>query len=156
MKKLTNGKGRMHSMKFSEIDEQTWPELQQYYDTCVIPYTGLTGREMPWEATQSLERLRDFMDLVEIPFKGRVVTYPAIQYSGASSKQYLNDICHNVKSAGFTYVIVMTADIDLHQRDISESALVLSQPRIIADGKGPISVVIPSLISELWEKSYTA
>ncbi|MFC7682041.1 DUF2487 family protein [Paenibacillus sp. GCM10028914] len=140
-------------MKFSEVDEQTWPDLQLYYDTCVIPYTGLTGKETPWEATSSLERLRDFMDLVEIPFKGRVVTYPAMQYGGEGMLKSLNDICHNVKSAGFTYVIVMTADIELDQQDIPESALVLSQPRISARGEGPISVTITNLISELWQNS---
>lgn len=139
-------------MKFSEVDEQTWPELQPYFDTCVIPYTGLTGQETPWEVTSSLERLRDFMDLVEIPFKGRVVTYPAIQYGGGSAVQLLNDICHKVKFTGFRYVIVITADIDLVQSDVPESALVLSQPRIIAHGDMPLSAAVSKLISGVWEK----
>lgn len=139
-------------MKFSEVDEQTWPELQPYFDTCVIPYTGLSGRETPLEVTSALERLRDFMDLVEVPFKGRVVTYPAIQYGGESAKKLLNDICHNVKFSGFRYVIIMTADIELSQSDIPESALVLSQPRIIASGDNPLSAAVAKLISELWQK----
>ena len=41
-------------MKFSEVDEQTWPELTPF-DTCLIPFTGLSGMETP-EATVALER----------------------------------------------------------------------------------------------------
>ncbi|UNK20538.1 YpiF family protein [Paenibacillus sp. N3/727] len=139
-------------MKFSEVDEQTWPELQTYFDTCLIPYTGLTGHETPWEATASLERLRDFMDLVEVPFKGRVVTYPAMQYGGTPALQLLNDICHKVKSTGFIHVVVMTADCDLDIKDIPESALVLSQTRLLASGDMPISAAVTKLISGLWQK----
>ena len=67
-------------MKFSEVEEATWSELSPYFDTCLIPYTGLSGKVCPIEATEALARLRDFMDLVEIPFKGRIITYPAVQY----------------------------------------------------------------------------
>ncbi|WP_054957106.1 DUF2487 family protein [Paenibacillus dakarensis] len=137
-------------MKFSEVDEQAWPELQPYFDTCVIPYTALTGSESPWEATAALERLRDFMDLIEIPFKGRIITYPAMQYSGESSVQLLNDICHNVKSAGFTYAVIMTADVELDQADVPESALVLSQPRILASENTPLSLAVTKRIHQLW------
>ena len=139
-------------MKFSEVDEQAWPELQPYFDTCLIPYTGLTGGETPWETTSALERLRDFMDLVEVPFKGRVVTYPAMQYGGETAVQLLNDICHNVKSAGFTYVVVMTADNELDKNDVPESALVLSQPRIMASADVPLQAAVSMLISGLWQK----
>lgn len=134
------------------MDEQTWPELKMYFDTCLIPYTGLTGHESPWEATASLERLRDFMDLVEVPFKGRVVTYPALQYGGPTAVQLLNDICQKVKSRGFTYVVVITADYDLDIKDIPESALVLSLPRLMAAGEVPVSAAVLKLISGLWEK----
>lgn len=64
-------------MKFSDIEEQTWDELRPYLDTAVLPVTGLNGGETPWEATRELEYLRDALDLIEIPFKGRIVTYPA-------------------------------------------------------------------------------
>ncbi|WP_106767952.1 DUF2487 family protein [Paenibacillus faecalis] len=139
-------------MKFSEMDEQTWSELQTYFDTCLIPYTGLTGRETPWEVTASLERLRDFMDLVEIPFKGRVITYPALQYGGPSVTQFLNDICQKVKSIGFIYAVVITADHELEIKDIPESALVLSRPRLMADDDLQISTAVTTLIREMWEK----
>ncbi|CAM3706241.1 MULTISPECIES: DUF2487 family protein [Paenibacillus] len=137
-------------MKFSEVDEQTWPELQPYFDTCLIPFTGLTGQEPPWEATSALERLRDFMDLAEIPFKGRIVTYPAVQYGKTEDTTLLNEVCHNVKKAGFKYVVVMTADGDLSPEDVPESTLVLSRSRIEADGSKAAAAVSAG-ISEMWQ-----
>lgn len=113
-------------MKFSEITSDDWVELQPYLDTCLIPYTALTGRESPYEAVNALERLRDFLDYVEIPFKGRVVTYPAVHYSQASQLQHLNELCSHLKAGGFKYVIVMTADEALVQADLFEADLVLS------------------------------
>lgn len=113
-------------MKFSEITSDDWVELQPYLDTCLIPYTALTGRESPYEAVNALERLRDFLDYVEIPFKGRVVTYPAVHYSQASQLQHLNELCSHLKAGGFKYVIVMTADEALVQANLFEADLVLS------------------------------
>ncbi|KKO51939.1 DUF2487 family protein [Paenibacillus sp. DMB20] len=139
-------------MKFSEVDEKTWPELQPYFDTCLIPYTGMTGAETPWEATMALERLRDFLDYVEIPFKGRVVTYPAMQYGGQASVRLLNEICHKVKSTGFAYAIVMTADCKLTGEDVPESALVLSLPEIAASGTESVKEAVAGLIGNLWNK----
>ena len=139
-------------MKFSEVDEKTWPELQPYFDTCLIPYTGMTGAETPWEATMALERLRDFLDYVEIPFKGRVVTYPAMQYGGQASVRLLNEICHKVKSTGFAYAIVMTADCKLTREDVPESALVLSLPEIAASGTECVKEAVAGLIGNLWNK----
>lgn len=59
-------------MKFSDIREEDWARWEPWLDTCLLPLTGLNGTELPWEVTQSLEKLRDIMDLVEIPFKGRM------------------------------------------------------------------------------------
>ena len=67
-------------MKFSDIEEQNWEQLAPYLDTCLLPLTGLDGTEKPWQATNALEKLRDFLDLIEIPFRGRIVTYPAAHY----------------------------------------------------------------------------
>ena len=67
-------------MKFSDIDKEQWPELKPYLDTVLLPVTGLSGDEQPWEATRGLEKLRDLIDAVEIPFHGRVVIYPAYHY----------------------------------------------------------------------------
>ncbi|KOR88798.1 DUF2487 family protein [Paenibacillus solani] len=139
-------------MKFSEVDEQTWPELMPFYDTCLIPYTGLTGLETPWETTAALERLRDFMDLAEIPFKGRLVTYPAIQYGKTDDIQLLNEVCHNVKSIGFKFVIVMTVDTILSEEQVTESTLVLSQRRLEGIDGISLPALISSRISEMWQQ----
>lgn len=99
-------------MKFSEIEASAWGELRPYLDTCLIPVTGLTGSEQPYEVTEQLERLRDLMDCLEIPFKGRVVTYPSVQYGGAEMAAFINEICRNTKLSGFKYVIVVSADVE--------------------------------------------
>ena len=52
-----------------------------YLDTCLLPVTGLTGKESPVEAGDRLEQLRDLLDLLEIPYHGRTVTYPAWHYA---------------------------------------------------------------------------
>ncbi|MFF2887573.1 DUF2487 family protein [Paenibacillus sp. NPDC057967] len=98
-------------MKFSDITEEQWDELKPYLDTCLLPVTGLGGGESPYETTVRLERLRDMMDLVEIPFKGRVVTYPACHYISESEAFHsmLGEWCSRLKQAGFKYVIIMTA-----------------------------------------------
>lgn len=139
-------------MKFSEVDERTWPELMPFYDTCLIPYTGLTGLETPWETTAALERLRDFMDLAEIPFKGRLVTYPAIQYGKNDDVKLINEVCHNVKSIGFKYVIVMTADRVLTKEQVPESTLVLSQRSLEGNEGSSLPAMISNRISEMWQQ----
>ncbi|KIL41568.1 hypothetical protein SD70_06845 [Gordoniibacillus kamchatkensis] len=97
-------------MKFSEIAKDQWAELQPYLDTCLLPITGLTGSESPWEAGDRLEELRDALDLIEIPYRGRVVTYPAVQYvPGQAGERILDDVCHALKEAGFRYVVAITA-----------------------------------------------
>lgn len=50
----------IRELKFSEMTHDSWAELQLYLDTCLIPYTALTGKQSPVEATEALERLRDF------------------------------------------------------------------------------------------------
>lgn len=139
-------------MKFSDFEVDYWEENKKFYDTCLIPFTGLSGLESPPEAIQALERLRDFMDMVEMPFKGRLVTYPAIQYAGSGYIEFINDICRKVKSIGFQYVVVITADISLLQSEIIESDLVLSQP-IIVDSEGSVSNrELGVKIQEMWQR----
>lgn len=118
-------------MKFSEIDHESWGELRPYLDTCLIPVTGLTGQEQPYEVTGALEKLRDMMDLIEIPFKGRVVTYPSFQYGREDMANYINEVCHNVKRSGFVYVIVVSADAELGEEHFDGADIVLS-PRTTA------------------------
>ncbi|NMO96991.1 DUF2487 family protein [Paenibacillus lemnae] len=137
-------------MKFSEVEESTWTELQPYLDTCLIPYTGLNGEEVPWEATAALERLRDFMDLVEIPFKGRIVTYPALQYRAPEAYQMLDEICEKVKKTGFKYVVIITSDIEMTNDDVPNSTLVLSQKELESHSKVSLKSAVSVQISQMW------
>jgi len=137
-------------MKFSEVDESSWGELQPYFDTCLIPYTGLTGNESPVEATAALERLRDFMDLVEIPFKGRMITYPAFQYGLQREMSLLNEVCRNVKQAGFKHVVIMSADCSLPASDLPEADLILARPAIEAESGKELAGIVQGEIHKLW------
>lgn len=93
-------------MKFSDFDEKRWQEVGSYYDTCLLPVTGLSGGEPPWMATAALEQLRDLLDAVEIPFKGRIVTYPALHYLPTdAAPEHLEAVASRLKRAGFRYVI---------------------------------------------------
>lgn len=98
-------------MKFSELTAEQWAELQPYLDTAVLPMTGLTGAEMPYEATKQLERLRDVLDTIELPFKGRIVTYPAVQYGewSAAAAEQLRTVSGNLRSVGFKHVVLASA-----------------------------------------------
>jgi hypothetical protein len=139
-------------MKFSDFEVEQWKENRKFYDTCLIPFTGLSGAESPPETVQALERLRDFMDLVEIPFKGRIVTYPAIQYGGEGYVDLINEVCQKVKSSGFQYAVVLTADIALLEQEIFESDLVLSLPIIEGSLEGKINSDIGMKIQEMWRR----
>ncbi|WNQ09267.1 DUF2487 family protein [Paenibacillus aurantius] len=99
-------------VKFSEIREEQWKDLQPYLDTCLLPITGLTGTEPPWMTTEALEMLRDIMDLVENPYKGRLVTYPAMHYFSPPGEfaSSVNHLCRKLKDSGFRYVFLITAD----------------------------------------------
>ncbi|MBP1994750.1 DUF2487 family protein [Paenibacillus eucommiae] len=111
-------------MKFSDINETEWTDLQPYLDTCLLPVTGLTGMEQPWQATEALEQLRDALELIEIPYKGRVVTYPALHYlEGVDMAEQVNKLSSRLKSAGFTYVVVLTvhkSSLEWEKRNVDE------------------------------------
>jgi len=140
-------------MKFSDFDSVTWEENREFYDTCLIPFTGLTGLEDPAETVAALERLRDFMDIVEKPFRGRMVTYPVFQYSGEHSIALINELCRNVKSQNFCFAILLTTDITTSENEIFESDLVLSLPRLKELGNKEIQAFAAERIHELWQKS---
>ncbi|RUT36065.1 DUF2487 family protein [Paenibacillus zeisoli] len=137
-------------MKFSEINPAEWEELKPYLDTCLIPVTGLSGTEQPHEVVYSLERLRDVMDWIEIPFKGRVVTYPAFQYGKEDIRDQINAVCANVKSAGFKYVIVVSADVELDPGIIYESDLVVTPGRFEASEEQSPAAAVMQEIQRLW------
>lgn len=96
-------------MKFSEIDDQSWAELQPYLDTCLLPVSGLTGTEAPWEAKEKIMRTGDWLSVLERSFHGRTVTLPAYHYNQAApdAADRLNDMCERFKSSGYKYVVVV-------------------------------------------------
>jgi 23S rRNA (pseudouridine1915-N3)-methyltransferase len=141
----------MGEMKFSDFDLSLWAENGQYYDTCLIPFTGLTGAENPADSVSALERLRDFMEEVEKPFRGRMVTYPVFQYTGEYSLQLVNEICQKVKSINFRYAVVLTADVELSTEEIVESDLVLSLPRLKSLSPAERQAYISTQIQKLWQ-----
>ncbi|MNO76482.1 hypothetical protein D3C76_675560 [compost metagenome] len=139
-------------LKFSELDKESWEELHLYLDTCLIPVTGLTGTEAPYEVVEALERLRDMMDLVEVPFKGRVVTYPSFQYGNEEITEFINEICHNVKRSGFKYVIVISADVDLNNTTLNNADLVLIPSALTDFSKGGKQQAVHEKIQGLWQQ----
>ncbi|MCA0754394.1 YpiF family protein [Paenibacillus sp. N4] len=140
-------------MKFSEITSGQWEELSPYLDTCLLPLTGMSGVEKPFEATEKLERLRDIMDLIEIPFKGRVVTYPAWHYiSGRQPfKELLQDWCVSAKNGGFRFVIAVTADPAIHS-DIPGIDLWVKPDE---GGALPSQAEVSAVIREMWSRQST-
>ncbi|MFC4808512.1 DUF2487 family protein [Paenibacillus sp. GCM10023250] len=135
-------------MKFSELNAEQWAELQPYLDTAVLPVTGLTGAEMPHEATLRLERLRDVLLTIEQPFKGRTVTYPAIQY-GAQSPELagqLREVCGNLRTAGFKYIILASA-IPLQSAEACGADLAVGPD---GDGALPEPGAVSEAVRTLW------
>lgn len=137
-------------MKFSDFTAASWEENRKYYDTCLLPFTGLKGTESPPEAVKALERLRDLLDSIEGPFQGRIVTYPAVQYMTAESCSVLNDICRKVKSSSFQHVIVASATNEISVQDIYESDLVLSLYDFDAADRHTIMHRISDEIQQMW------
>lgn len=137
-------------MKFSEIEEEQWAELEPYLDTCLLPVTGLSGAENPIEATSCLEQLRDIMDLVEIPFKGRVLTYPAFHYynDDEGTRQFIRSLCTSLKNNGFKYIILITANQSISFQ-CDEADLWVTP---LEDGQYPTQEEISWKIREIWKR----
>ncbi|MFC9709923.1 DUF2487 family protein [Paenibacillus sp. NPDC056933] len=143
----------IRELKFSEMTQDSWAELQLYLDTCLIPYTALNGERSPVEATEALERLRDFLDMVEIPFKGRIMTYPAFHYTYPEMSMALNTLCEQLKSSGFKYVVVMSSDGVLEKAEIPSADLVLSRSILTQEvGEDEIARFVGEKIRELWKR----
>ncbi|MEO2207241.1 DUF2487 family protein [Paenibacillus pabuli] len=139
-------------LKFSEMTQDSWAELQLYLDTCLIPFTGLTGNQSPAEATEALERLRDFLDLIEVPFKGRVMTYPAFHFAFPEKSMALNTICEQLKQSGFKYVVIMTSDGFLKKDEISSADLVFNRSQLVEEiEEGKIAGYIGEKVREMWK-----
>lgn len=135
-------------MKFSDITNEQWDELKPYLDTCMLPITGMNGKESPYEATERLERLRDLMDLVEIPFKGRVVTYPACHYVADDElfSQALAKWCENLRAAGFSYIILVSGDQTVRLQNAGADLVLQAGPA----GEFPSKSEVSDRIRALW------
>jgi 23S rRNA (pseudouridine1915-N3)-methyltransferase len=134
-------------MKFNELNRERWTELQPYLDTCILPLTGLTGHESPVEMAQRLEQLRDALDLLEIPYKGRMVTLPAIQYmtaDGGAFAETVNRVAAAAKQANFRYVIAVTCEPQMVSFPLTEVDLLLVRP---------MKVEISDKVNALWRKT---
>lgn len=141
-------------MKFSDITQEQWESLAPYLDTCLLPLTGLDGAELPWEATAALENLRDFLDLIEVPFRGRVVTYPAAHYTLADphADEALDKLCARLKQAGFRYVIAASHHPALADLHVPHADLVLTSSGDLARDKEEIAQAITRMWSKETEK----
>lgn len=140
-------------MKFSEMNQDSWAELQLYLDTCLVPFTAMSGRQSPVEATEALERLRDFLDMVEVPFKGRIMTYPAYHYTNSEMSMTLNTLSTELKASGFKYVVIMSADGTFEDMDIPAADLLLSKQDLIKNQEeATITRYVGECIRELWRK----
>jgi hypothetical protein len=134
-------------MKFSEFDGERWAELQLYFDTAILPVTGLAGNESPDEATAALERLQGLLDLVEMPFKGRTVTYPALHYN-ADGARPVERIASGLKSAGFRHVIVVTLDRSLGSESEAVDLWIAPEP----DGTTPAARAVSEAVQAMWRR----
>lgn len=138
-------------MKFSDITAEQWDELQPYLDTCLLPLTGLSGEESPHDTTLALEQLRDWMDEVENPFRGRIVTYPANHYAGADDVEKINDLCHKMKSGGFKYVIIISSKLPFTEHAFEHGDLVLSPATVRPTEEFSLRTLITTQIHNLWQ-----
>lgn len=140
-------------MKFSEMNHNSWAELQLYLDTCLVPFTAMSGQQSPVEATEALERLRDFLDTVEIPFKGRIMTYPAYHYISTEMSMTLNTLSSELKASGFKYVVIMSADGSFSGMEIPNADLLLSQQDLLQQmERKSIPRHVGECIRDLWKK----
>jgi len=137
----------LKALKFNEINEEQWDELRPYFDTCLLPLTCLTGLEQPPEVTKALEQLRDVMDCIEKPFKGRVVTYPAIQYSTNQTDfvTIVNEICENLKNSGFAFVILITAKAQIYEHQFEKADLLITAENAFSQ-----KPALSELIENMW------
>lgn len=141
-------------MKFSQFEAKTWEEMKVFFDTCLLPVTGLTGSEAPYEAVERLELLRDVMDWIESPFQGRVVTYPAVQYGGVEAADQINRIVQGIRQVGFTYVIVASTVEELNEELLPEVNLLVTPQRYAESAGQPKSQnsAVRERILRLWQE----
>jgi 23S rRNA (pseudouridine1915-N3)-methyltransferase len=139
-------------MKFSEVDANGWPELKNYYDTCLIPISGLTGEETPWEATNRVARTGEWLSPIEQNFNGRTVTMPAFHYCtwGSEDILRLERLIAQLRNNGFRYVILVCGT----KESFSEAGIIgadlLIKPTV--DNEHPDTQLLRQQIADLWKQ----
>jgi 23S rRNA (pseudouridine1915-N3)-methyltransferase len=138
-------------MKFSELDEAGWPELQPYLDTCLLPVTGLLGHEAPWEMAELAARTGEWLYPLEQAFKGRTVTLPAYHYHDGSQEESdkLSLLCKRHRMAGFRHVILVSGRAGL-LKGVNEADLIV-QPQL--DEDRPDADALRAAVSAVWRKT---
>lgn len=114
-------------MKFNEISEESWAELQPFLDTCLLPVSGLTGMETPWEATERILKTGDWLSPLERAFHGRTVTMPAYHYdhAGGNGPEGVNELVSRLKRSGFRYVVVVSGQAGGLPESVTEASLIV-------------------------------
>ncbi|CAM3944738.1 DUF2487 domain-containing protein [Cohnella lubricantis] len=139
-------------MKFSELDEVQWADLQPYLDTCLLPVTGLTGSETPPEATGKVAAAGDWLYPLETAFRGRTVTQPAYHYADAANDEEiarLERYCASLRQTGYRFLIVVTGSESLAAAKLSSVDLVIGPG---AQGSEPEADTIRRAVTEMWRQ----
>ncbi len=137
-------------MKFSELDKAGWPNLQPYLDTCLIPVSGLSGAEAPWEMADRAAAAGAWLLPLEKSFAGRTVTLPAYHYYDGSgdSAGRLKKLCGECRSAGFRHVVLVSGLPGLLPPDAGADLCI--QPQ--AEGEEPDPEALRKAMTELWQR----
>lgn len=137
-------------MKFSELGEEQWAELQPYLDTCLLPVTGLTGREEPPEATEKVAAAGDWLYPLESSFRGRTVTLPAYHYVDAAREEEiarLERYCADLKRTGYRFVIVVTGERTIAVAELPSADVIVGPS---AENSNPETERIRRTVTEMW------
>lgn len=135
-------------MKFSELDETSWPTLAPYLDTCIVPVSGIVGTETPDMMTSKVAAAGDWLLPLEQAFKGRTVTLPALHYydGGPGDADKLNAICAACRRGGFRYVIVVCGTAGLLD-SIQTADLVIAPTR---EDELPDAQQLRKKVTDMW------
>ncbi|MBB6674119.1 DUF2487 family protein [Cohnella nanjingensis] len=139
-------------MKFSELDDDTWAELQPFLDTALLPVSGLSGGETPAEAAEKIGRTGDWLSPLEASFRGRTVTLPASHYDGdpAGGAARLEALCASIKRQGYRHLIVVAGNGGWTEAQLPSADMIL-QPQ--AADEAPDPERIRQAVTALWKRS---
>lgn len=137
-------------MKFSELDEISWPALAPYFDTCIVPVSGLNGTETPDVMTSKAAATGDWLLPLEQSFKGRIVTLPALHYYDGSTgdADKLSALCAACRRSGFRYVVIVCGTAGL--LDAIQAADLVIAPKDEHDS--PDTEQLRKRVTDMWRQ----